>query len=261
MLKVAVAGAYGKMGMEVCKAVVADPELELTSVVDPSSANAEDAMRGIPEDVQSVTSVTDLDPSEVDVIVDFTHARAAVSNINWALDNGVHSVVGTTGIAPEDMEDLAEKASTSSSNVVIAPNFAIGAVLMMKFAETASRFFDQCEIVELHHRGKRDAPSGTSIATARKITEQKKKGESPEIQEGEITGSRGGLMGGVNIHSVRLDGLVAHQEVIFGSSGQTLTVRHDTTDRSCFMPGVLMAVKAIDGMPGLTIGLEPILGI
>jgi 4-hydroxy-tetrahydrodipicolinate reductase len=168
-------------------------------------------------------------------------------------------VVGTTGISEEDIKRLTEKAKSADANVLIAPNFAVGAVLMMRFSRIAASVFDQCEIIELHHRGKRDAPSGTAIATAGVIQEAMKPSAVPSSEEREVSGTRGGRLGPVSIHSVRLDGLVAHQEVLFGAKGQTLSIRHDTTDRSCFMPGVIIAVKAISGLPGLTIGLDSIL--
>jgi 4-hydroxy-tetrahydrodipicolinate reductase len=254
MLRVAVIGALGNMGREVTRAVAADPELELACLVDPA-ARSDDTSEGI----VVAASIDSLEGARVDVGVDFTHADAAVDNILWALEHGIHSVVGTTGLKAEELDSIGAKAASSGANVLIAPNFAIGAVVMMKASEMAARVFDQCEIIEMHHRGKKDSPSGTAIATARRIADAMKAGEVPASTESEVAGARGGVVGPVHIHSVRLDGLVAHQEVVFGSRGQTLTIRHDTTDRSCFMPGVIMAVKAIPDLPGLTIGLDTLI--
>jgi 4-hydroxy-tetrahydrodipicolinate reductase len=159
----------------------------------------------------------------------------------------------------EDLLRIKKYVEGGRANVLIAANFSIGAVLMMKFSEIAASVFDQCEIVELHHRGKVDSPSGTAIATSRRIQGAMKPAPIPLSDDKEISGTRGGSLGPVNIHSVRLDGLVAHQEVIFGARGQTLSIRHDTTDRSCFMPGVIMAVKAVSDLPGLTIGLDSLI--
>lgn len=259
MICVAATGALGRMGREVCRAVLADPELDLAGAVDPSAGGVEPAPVVEGTGIPVVTGVESLYPAGIDVLVDFTHSAAAVSNTNWALDNGIHAVVGTTGIPEEELEAIGRRAGDGKANVIIAPNFALGAVMMMKFAEMAAGVFNQCEIIELHHRGKRDSPSGTALATASRIEEAMRAGDLPPFEEKEVRGSRGGGLGHVRIHSVRLDGLVAHQEVIFGSTGQTLIIRHDTTDRSCFMPGVIMAVKAVSGLPGLTLSLEPLL--
>ncbi|MBU1671481.1 MAG: 4-hydroxy-tetrahydrodipicolinate reductase [Actinobacteria bacterium] len=257
-IRVAVLGALGKMGAQTVTAVCGDPELELLAAVDVGGARSQMACgSGIPV----LAGVELLDPGEVDVAVDFTNAASAMRNARWALGGGVHAVIGTTGLSASDLEELAGLAQRSDANALVAPNFATGAVLMMRFCEMAARYFDQCEIVELHHRGKKDAPSGTALATAARVAEAMEAASVPPSQENEVRGTRGGAVGPVSIHSVRLDGLVAHQEVIFGSKGQTLTIRHDTSDRSCFMPGVLMAVKAVADLPGLTVGLEPILGL
>jgi 4-hydroxy-tetrahydrodipicolinate reductase len=256
MIRVAVLGALGNMGREVIRAVQSDPGLELAAAVDPLAAGE---FEGCGFEVEG--DIECLEGRNIDVAVDFTHAAAAIPNIMWSLDNGIHSVVGTTGIPPEKLSQIAKKAESGKANVIIAANFALGAVLMMKFAEVAAGVFDQCEIVELHHRGKKDSPSGTAVMTAARIADAMDAAVVPGAVESTVKGARGGTLGAVNIHSVRLDGLVAHQEVIFGSPGQTLTIRHDTTDRTCFMPGVLMAVKAIGDLPGLTIGLEPVLDI
>ncbi len=258
MIDVAVLGATGQMGIEVVKTVLEDPELTLAGCVDVTARGKkrlEHPTCGMPVS----SDVSELDPAKIDVVVDFTVADAAVANMMWSLDNGVHAVVGTTGISEEAMRQIRLRADGGRANVLIAANFAIGAVLMMKFAEMAATIFDECEIIEYHHRGKRDAPSGTAIATAVRVERAMNPVPIPHADQREITGARGGVLGHVNIHSVRLDGLVAHQQVIFGSRGQTLTIRHDSIDRSCFMPGVMMAIKAIAELPGLTIGLESLL--
>jgi 4-hydroxy-tetrahydrodipicolinate reductase len=255
MIRVVVAGAVGKMGIPICGAVVADPELRLTGAVDISAGGV--VLHGL----EVLQSIDLLEADSIDVLVDFTNAEAAVANITWALDNGVHAIVGTTGMSEDELEEIAARSDSGEANVIVAPNFALGAVLMMKFAEMAAKVFDECEIIELHHRGKLDAPSGTAIATAMRVAEAMKDIPVPNVHEKGVQGARGGRIGPVNIHSVRLDGLVANQEVLFGSKGQTLSIRHDTTDRSCFMPGVVMAIKAVDSLPGLTIGLEKVLSI
>jgi 4-hydroxy-tetrahydrodipicolinate reductase len=254
MISVAVLGAMGNMGRRVAEAVMDDPELELIALVDPAAMlEFEGCELELMEDVDCLA------PLGVDIAVDFTEPAAAYPNTMWLLENGIHAVVGTTGLSGEQLSVIRSAAERGKANAIIAPNFALGAVLMMKFAEQAARVFDQCEIIELHHRGKKDAPSGTSITTAERIEEAMKASAVPDSIEGQVPGTRGGKLGEVRIHSVRLDGLVAHQEVIFGSRGQTLSIRHDTTDRSCFMPGVIMAVKAVDRLPGLTLGLEAVL--
>lgn len=259
MIKVSVFGALGRMGREVIRAVESDDELSLSCCMDPAVDYNELDGSVLPFEI--VHDPGRLNTAEIDVIVDFTRADVAVGNIMWALDNGINSVVGTSGINEDEMTGIAAKSAESGANVIIVPNFAIGAVLMMKFSRIAASLFDQCEVVEFHHRGKIDAPSGTAIETAKQVQEIISGQAPPSAEERIVPGTRGGKMGPVQIHSVRLDGYVAHQEVIFGGRGQTLTIRHDTIDRSCFMPGVIMAIKAIGKTPGLTVGLEPLLGI
>ncbi|MBN1289932.1 MAG: 4-hydroxy-tetrahydrodipicolinate reductase [Actinobacteria bacterium] len=260
MIRVSVLGALGRMGREVIKAVEGDNELELSCLIDPWASGIEQSKRECmpAELVESVTSAV---PESMDVIVDFTNAAAAVENILWALDNGVHAVVGTSGIKGEELSLFEAKSGESGANVIIAPNFAIGAVLMMKFARTAARVFNECEIIEFHHRGKKDAPSGTAIETAKQVEGVIAEKKPPASEQRIVEGTRGGNIGSVQIHSVRLDGYAAHQEVVFGGPGQTLSIRHDTIDRTCYMPGVLIAVKAVAERAGVTVGLEPLLGI
>lgn len=256
MIRVAVLGALGKMGRDVVRAVLEDPDLELAALVDAAAAQLQAPHEQVGHGMLVLRDVALVDTNDVDVMVDFTVSEAAVRNTHWALDNGVHAVVGTSAIPERDLERFKEKADAGKANVLIAPNFAIGAVLMMRFAVMAASVFDQCEIIELHHRGKKDAPSGTALATARMVENAMNPSKVPHSIENKVAGARGGALGPVRIHSVRLDGLVAHQQVIFGGMGQTLSIRHDTTDRSCFMPGVVMAVKSIAEHPGLTIGLD-----
>lgn len=260
MIQVSVFGALGRVGREVMKAVSEDGNLELSYCIDPHMKNLSSAER---QSIQAelVESVKDVNPGKIDVMVDFTTASVAVDNIMWALENGIHAVVGTSGIKGDELSRIEEASTRYGKNVIIVPNFAIGAVLMMKFARTAAAVFDQCEIVEFHHRGKKDAPSGTAIETARQVENVIEERMPPTSEERIISGTRGGNLGPIQVHSVRLDGYAAHQEVIFGSLGQTLSIRHDTIDRTCYMPGVLIAVKAIEDRPGVTVGLEPLLGI
>jgi 4-hydroxy-tetrahydrodipicolinate reductase len=265
MLRVGVFGAAGKMGREVCRAVHADPECRLAAAVDPAASGRPVAsVAGIsgPEVTISDEPSAMLDAG-CDVAVDFTVAASALDNIRWCVRHAMHVVVGTTGLGGEqlgEIEALIEEEG-GESNVFVAPNFAIGAVLMMRFARLAAAWFPDAEIIELHHSSKRDAPSGTSLATLEQIREGR--GNPPGDEKGTeiLPGARGAERDGVHVHSVRLPGLVAHQEVIFGSPGQTLTIRHDSTARTSFMPGVLLAVKEVSSQPGLTVGLERLLSL
>jgi 4-hydroxy-tetrahydrodipicolinate reductase len=268
MTRVGVLGAGGRMGREVCRAIAEDPELELVTAVDPALAGI-DLRQVTGEDaagIQVASDVEDLGRTGAQVAVDFTVADAAVEHMRWCASHGVHAVVGTTGIADDVLIELGELFEQSAANCVIAANFAIGAVLMMRFAELAAPFMDSVEIIELHHDGKLDAPSGTALRTAERL------GRARQIAGGDpwpadrtaavvLPGARGGEgPGGVRIHSVRLPGLVAHQEVLFGAVGQSLRIRHDAYDRTSFMPGMILAVKAVSGRRGLTVGLDTLLG-
>jgi 4-hydroxy-tetrahydrodipicolinate reductase len=271
VLRVGVFGAAGRMGTAVCEAVGADPGLELVAVVDPAHAGE----KLEPSGLVAATGPEAMAEAGAEVAVDFTVASAAQANAIWCADNGVHSVIGTTGFSPAVLDEMKARFQASVANCVFAPNFAIGAVLMMRFAELAAPFFESVEIVELHHDGKVDAPSGTAILTAQRISEvlrdraEKSGGPvSASPATGRATGTSSGTEAargteaapGVRVHSVRLRGLVAHQEVIFGTAGQTLTLRHDSMDRSSFMPGVLLAVKQVPHRRGLTVGLDALLG-
>jgi len=183
-----------------------------------------------------------------------------MANARWCLRHGVHVVIGTTGVGAVDLEELRRAADAGEANAIVAPNFAIGAVLMMRFAELAAAHLDAAEIVELHHDGKKDAPSGTALSTARRIAAARRGAWAAPGGDEAHPGARGAHVEGIRVHAIRLPGLLAHQEVILGGPGQTLTIRHDSTDRTSFMPGVLLAVRSVASRPGLTIGLEPLLG-
>ena len=262
MIRVGVLGAGGRMGRLVCEAVHADPDVELVAAVNPERAGqALEPTAGMPPlDVRISGDLDELEASGALVAVDFTRPDAVLANVRWAIEHGLHVVVGTTGLKSPDLDQIHAliRANGARSNVAVIPNFAIGAVLVQRFAEQAARYFPAAEVIELHHDAKADAPSGTALATAERMArarEEAWKGPSAES----VAGVRGGDVEGIRVHSVRLPGLVAHQEVLFGGQGQVLTLRHDSTDRTSFMPGVLLAIKAIAHHPGLTVGLDPFL--
>ena len=186
---------------------------------------------------------------------------AARSNIEWYARQGIHAVVGTTGFAEAELTDFAARFDASSANAVIAPNFTIGAILMMRFAELAAPWFDTVEVVELHHDAKIDAPSGTAVLTAQRIAAASDTWAADPTEKVVAEGARGGRVDGIPVHSLRLRGVFAHQEVVFGAAGQTLTIRHDSFDRDAYMPGVLLAVRQVAARPGLTVGLDALLGL
>lgn len=263
-IRVAVAGAAGRMGREVLRAVLADPECRLVGAVD-VHGSGEDAgalagcePAGVPVIAGLEAMITEAEPQ---VLVDFTIARAALENATVALRHGVSPVIGTTGIPADGIEALRRLSEETGVGAFVAPNFAIGAVLMMLFARQAARYMPEVEIIELHHERKIDAPSGTAMRTAEMILENRgeRTAPRPDHEEIRVDGARGGDREGIRIHSVRLPGYVAHQEVIFGGQGQTLTIRHDSTDRTSFMPGVLLAVKRVRSLRGLVVGLENLL--
>jgi len=261
MIRVGVLGALGKMGAEVCRAVIADDECALAAAIDPE-ASGETVTDALGATMPVSTEIDTLSEAEVDVAVDFTHPDTVMDNVRWCVRHAVDLVVGTTGLGAADLEEIRALIDEegNESNVFVAPNFALGAVLMMRFAAAASRYFGHVEIIELHHDAKADAPSGTALTTAHWIAVERGEAPARAVESREsVPGARGGEFEGVGIHSVRLPGLVAHQEVILGGPGQTLTIRHDSTDRAGFMPGVLLAVKKIKEHPGLTVGLEHLL--
>jgi len=241
VIRVAVLGANGRMGSEVVRAVGTADDLDLAAAYDVGDR---------------------LDLSGADVAVDFTHPDAVMANLEACIAAGVHAVVGTTGFTAERLGLLRERLGDGPIGVLVAPNFGVAAVLMMSFAATAARFFDSVEIVELHHPGKADAPSGTARRTA-ELVAQAREGmpAMPDATTQSLAGARGADVAGVRVHSVRLAGLVAHQEVLLGGSGETLTLRHDSYDRASFMPGVLLGIRQVATRPGLTVGLDALLDL
>ncbi|MEV4282711.1 4-hydroxy-tetrahydrodipicolinate reductase [Actinoplanes xinjiangensis] len=244
-IRVGVLGARGRMGLEVCRAVDAAEDLALVSMID----QGEELFQASDAGAQ--------------VLVDFTNPDVVMDNLHWAIEQGIHVVVGTSGFTEQRLATVRGwLAGRPGVGVLIAPNFGIGAVLMMQFAARAARYFESVEIIEQHHPRKLDAPSGTSMHTAKVIAEARAAANCPPMPDAtkeEQLGARGTDIDGVRVHSIRAAGLVAHQEVLFGTTGETLTIRHDSLDRSSFMPGVLLAVRSVLTRPGLTIGLDPLL--
>jgi 4-hydroxy-tetrahydrodipicolinate reductase len=245
-IKVGVLGAKGRMGSEVCRAVDRANDLELVARLDIGD------------------SLSDLVDEGAQVVVDFTHPGAALDNVRYGIDRGIAVVVGTSGFDEDRYATVRGWLDGTPGHVLVAPNFGVGAVLMMRFAQQAAKFFDSVEVIELHHAGKVDAPSGTAVRTASLVAAARAEagaGPLPDATTDELPGARGAVVDGVHVHSVRMPGLVAHQEVLLGTAGETLTLRHDSLDRASFMPGVLLAVRAVLDRPGLTVGLEPLLGL
>jgi 4-hydroxy-tetrahydrodipicolinate reductase len=243
-IKVGVLGAKGRMGKTVCDAVSAASDLDLVCALDAG------------DNLQELVS------AGAQVVIDFTIPDAVMGNLEFLAANNIHAVVGTTGFTEDRLAKVKDLFAKSSGNVLIAPNFGVGAVLMMQFAAKAAPYFDSVEIVELHHPRKVDAPSGTARRTAELISKARKDSAAmPDATSDLIDGARGATVDGIPVHSIRAQGLVAHQEVIFGGPGETLTIRHDSLDRESFMPGVLLAVRKISETKGVTFGLEGLLGL
>jgi 4-hydroxy-tetrahydrodipicolinate reductase len=262
VIRVGVFGAGGRMGAAVCAAVHADPGFELVAAVDPHHAGIDLGQLGLHgTGLQIAARASALVDAKAEVAVDFTVIGAARENVRFCAENGVHAVVGTTGFTDAELADLAIVFEQSAANAVIAPNFAIGAVLMMRFAELAAPYFETAEIIELHHDAKIDAPSGTALFTAKRMAAASSEWAADPTTTVVAAGARGSLVDGIPVHSVRMRGMVAHQEVLLGTTGQSLSIRHDAYDRSSFMPGVLLAAKHIAAHPGLTVGLESFLGV
>ncbi|MGQ0831833.1 MAG: 4-hydroxy-tetrahydrodipicolinate reductase [Microthrixaceae bacterium] len=259
MIRVGVFGAAGRMGRTVCEAVVADPELSLVAAVDPEHAGLD--LRNVAKvdsDLPIAGSAEALVESGAEVVVDFTVLDAARENLAFLAAHGLHAVVGTTGFTDVDLARVA--ASFTTSSCLIAPNFAIGAVLMMRFAEMAAPWFETAEVIELHHDLKVDSPSGTAMRTVERMAAASSTWAPDPTEREVIAGARGATgPAGIPIHSVRLRGMVAHQEVLLGTTGQSLSIRHDSYDRTSFMPGVLLAVKQVSQRPGLTVGIDALL--
>jgi 4-hydroxy-tetrahydrodipicolinate reductase len=246
MIKVGVLGAKGRMGSQVCAAVESAADMELAAQVDVGDA------------VEQLGGA--------DVVVDFTHPGVVMGNLRWCIDRGIAAVVGTSGFDQSRLAEVAGwLAERPGAKALIVPNFSVGAVLMMRFAEQAAPFFESAEVIELHHAAKADAPSGTAGRTAAMISAARSGaglGPPPDATVSAAEGARGTEVGGVHVHSVRLAGLLAHQEVLLGGHGEVLTIRHDSLDRASFMPGVLLAVRGAGGLPaGLTVGLDGLLGL
>ena len=252
MIRVGVVGAAGKMGSTVCDAIVAADGLELAAAVD---------LVGSGGSVHGLTIASDLKAladAKCDVVVDFTVAAAARTTLPWLALHGMHAVVGTTGFSDDDFETLSK--AFTGSNCLIAANFAIGAVLMMKFAEQAAPYFETAEIIEFHHNAKADAPSGTAMVTAQRMAAASDEWAADPTKHEVIPGARGGVgPGGIHVHGVRMVGMTASQEVILGTAGQTLVIRHDSNDRVSFMPGVVLACRKVSDLKGLTMGIDSLL--
>ncbi len=260
-IKVLVHGAAGRVGQEVIKAVCQEKDMSLVGAVDLKvSGDALVLADGSGSVPFSANFIAMLDSCEPDVVVDFTIARASMPAVRVAAKHGVNMVIGTTGFTANELKEMQKLAEANEVGIVAAPNFALGAVLMMHLAKIAGKFIDHAEIIEFHHDKKLDAPSGTSLLTARAMAEARGKPFLPPAA-GEPTPSRGQTVEGINIHSVRLPGLMAHQEVIFGTAGQTLSIRHDTINRECYMPGVLLAIRAVVKQKGFIYGLDKLLGL
>jgi 4-hydroxy-tetrahydrodipicolinate reductase len=272
-IPVIINGAAGKMGREVIKAVAQASDLTLMGAIDTTPEHqGKDAgeLAGLSEPLE-VPITNQLEPMlgyvagerqmQPGVLVDFTHPDAVYNNIRSAIAYGIRPVVGTTGLSPAQLEELADFAEKASTGCLVIPNFSIGMVLLQEAAVRASQYFDHVEIIELHHNQKADAPSGTAIQTAQLLGELGKTFNTAIVEETEkIAGARGSLADeGIRIHSIRLPGLIAHQEVIFGAAGQIYTLRHDTSDRACYMPGVILAIRKVNQLKSLVYGLEKIL--
>jgi 4-hydroxy-tetrahydrodipicolinate reductase len=244
-MRVGVLGAKGKVGATIVDAINATDDLTFTVGVDAGDA---------------LSQFTD---SQTEVVVDFTHPDVVMDNLKFLIEAGIHAVVGTTGFTDERIAQVEQWiAANPDVAVLIAPNFAIGAVLSMQFAKQAARFFESVEVIELHHPHKADAPSGTAARTARMIAEARKGlPPNPDATSTGLEGARGADVDGIPVHSIRLAGLVAHQEILFGTQGETLTIRHDSLDRTSFVPGVLLGVRHVHERPGLTVGIEPLLDL
>jgi len=261
LIKIVVRGAAGRMGQEVVKAVCQEADMVLVGAVD---LKVSGASLTLPDGKSSVPFSKDfstmLDTCEPDVVVDFSVAKETMPGIRAVAQKGINLVIGTTGFNADDLNEFQKLAEANEIGIVAAPNFALGAVLMMHLAKIAGKYIDHAEIIELHHDKKLDAPSGTSLLTARAMAEARGKPFLPPAA-GEPTPSRGQVTDGIPIHSVRMPGLMAHQEVLFGIAGQTLSIRHDTINRECYMPGVLLAIKAVVKQKGFIYGLDKLLGL
>lgn len=259
-MNVAVIGAAGRMGTEVCRAVSACQDLTLVAAVDPARAGQRlDEVIGITSNVIISGALEELDVANIDCAVEFTGPATVAQNLCWLLEHGVHTVVGATGLTDDAIETARTCATRGGVNALIAPNFAIGAVLLERFAKEAVAYFPHVEVIELHHDQKVDAPSGTALRTARLLGDVRTAKVTTVGGDEHYPGARGANVNGVAVHSVRLPGLIAHEEVIFGGEGEILTVRHDSLSRTSFMPGVLHAIRHVTTLDGVAVGLDQIL--
>ena len=262
-IRVVVHGALGKMGQTVLEGVAQESDMTPVGGVDVGASEATLGVAGLKGQIPLAAALTKLPESvKPDVLVDFSVAHASLPAVRWAAEHKVNFVVGTTGLSSDVVEEMGALAAKHGVGGMVAPNFALGAVLMMYLAKKAAPFFDYAEIIELHHETKIDAPSGTSAATARLISEargQALKRNVPSVES--VPGTRAGAVDGVTIHSVRLPGFLAHQEVIFGTAGQTMSIRHDTINRTCYLPGITIAIKHVAKNKGLVFGLDQLLGL
>ena len=263
MIRVVLAGAAGKMGREVIKALDGHPDVALVGAVSPRHAGRDvGEIAGLAHRGIEIHATLDgaLASTSADVLIDLTTPEAVLGNALEALRLGLRPLIGSTGLGAEDLAQLADAAGRTGLGVLVAPNFAIGALLMMRFAQEAARYFEHAEIIELHHAQKLDAPSGTALKTAQAMRESRPSfGRAHPDEVEALAGARGADIEGIRVHSVRLPGMLAHQEVIFGGLGQVLTIRHDALSRECYMPGVLLGVRKIMTLQGLVIGLEHVL--
>jgi len=259
-IKVVVNGASGRMGQEVTGAICQEPDLQIAGAVDIKAAGdyltLPDGSGRVPFSA-SLEAILSSHPA--DVVVDFTNAQATMPAVRLTAKHGVNLVIGTTGLTTDDIKEIKSLAKANNIGIVVAPNFALGAVLMIHLAKVAAKYFDFAEIIELHHHLKADSPSGTALATAKAMAQAR--GRPFSIPQGKASDSRGGQLEGIAIHSVRLPGLLAHQEVLMGGAGQTLSIRHDTISRQCYMPGVMLAIKEVVKHKGLIYGLDALLGL
>jgi 4-hydroxy-tetrahydrodipicolinate reductase len=265
MKKIAIFGICGKMGTSMSRELVKEKDMDLVCGFDTKNAGTDiGTITGSGETGKFIYDNYDaVKKLGVDLIIDFTNSEVSFKTINWALDNKIDIIAGTTGFKKDELSDIGKKAEKSKSKVFIVPNFSIGAVIMIKVSRMISKYFDNCEIIELHHDRKKDAPSGTSILTAEEIAQVKvfNKNRLGEYEVETLEGSRGSFIDGIHIHSIRLPGFLAHQNVIFGAAGQTLSIKHDSTDRTSFYPGLIMAIRKIDSLPGYTYGLDKIIDL
>lgn len=260
-IRVVIQGVTGRMGSETARAVCRESGMDLVAAVSRSAPGHEFPLPDGSGTIPLARSIGDL-VSDADVVVDFTNPEGAMTSIRAAAAKGVHVVSGTTGLTNADLDEARKLAQDAGTGVIIAPNFALGAVLMVHLAKEAARFFDYAELTEVHHEAKVDAPSGTALAIARAAVEGKG-GHflAPKAEKETLPGTRGGVHDGISVHSGRMPGRVAHHELVFGTLGQTLTIRHDSINRESFMPGVVLAIREVANRPGLTLGLENVLGL